>query len=115
MLAQQRDAIIDLFAAALAGLDAADVTPVLERPRDPAHGDVACTVALQLAKARKLNPRTIAEQIVTHLRANPQSRTLINEVSIAAPGFINLKIPAAAQHDFVRSRCRGPRRSTSSP
>src|SRR5258706_14754910 len=57
MLAQQRDAITELFAAALTALDAAAVAPVLERPRDPTHGDVACTVALQLAKARKLNPR----------------------------------------------------------
>jgi len=60
MLAQQRDAITELFVAALAGLEAGDVALVLERPRDPTHGDLACTVALQLAKARKLDPRTVA-------------------------------------------------------
>jgi len=106
MLAQQRDAITELFAAALAGLDAVDVALLLERPRDPAHGDVACTVALQLAKARKLNPRTVAEQIVAHLRANPKSRDLIDDIAIAGPGFINLKISAAAQRHVVRAVLR---------
>jgi len=69
-------------------------------------GDVACTVALQLAKARKLNPRTVAEQIVAHLRANPKSRDLIDDIAIAGPGFINLKISAAAQRHVVRAVLR---------
>ncbi len=103
MLAQQRDAITELFAAALTALDAAEVAPVLERPRDPTHGDVACTVALQLAKARKLNPRLVAEQIVGHVRANPKSRALIDDIAIAGPGFINLKISASAKRDVVRA------------
>lgn len=63
-------------AHALKGADAAnaDVTFVapaitLERPKVAAHGDVACNVAMQLAKPLGTNPRQLAEQIVAALTA----------------------------------------------
>ncbi|HAB82534.1 MAG TPA: hypothetical protein DCE69_04650, partial [Sutterella wadsworthensis] len=53
MLDQQKDAIQNLIVRALSALDVADVVPQLEKPKDPTHGDVACTVAMQLARRLK--------------------------------------------------------------
>ncbi|MEO7496420.1 MAG: arginine--tRNA ligase, partial [Massilia sp.] len=57
MLAQQKQEIAALFQAALAPLiEGTGLAPaiVLERPRDPSHGDVACNIAMQLAKQLEL-------------------------------------------------------------
>ncbi|MFT5588444.1 MAG: arginyl-tRNA synthetase, partial [Bradyrhizobium sp.] len=56
MLALQKQRVVALFNSALAPLVAGtDLQPtvVLERPRDPAHGDVSCNIAMQLAKPLK--------------------------------------------------------------
>ncbi|HEX8605120.1 MAG TPA: arginine--tRNA ligase, partial [Pseudoduganella sp.] len=74
MLAQQKQQIAALFQAALAPLlEGTSVTAnvVLERPRDPAHGDVACNIAMQLARQLKMNPRELAQKIVAALLENP--------------------------------------------
>ncbi|HJV83931.1 MAG TPA: arginine--tRNA ligase [Noviherbaspirillum sp.] len=103
MLASQKQQIIDLFQAALAPIVAGtDMQPnvVLERPRDPAHGDIACNIAMQLAKPLKKNPRELAQAIVASVLANKGS--LIETAEIAGPGFINLRVAAAAKQDVVR-------------
>jgi arginyl-tRNA synthetase len=52
-----------------------DLTPnvVLERPRDPSHGDIACNIAMQLAKPLKTNPRELATRLVAALLADPKA------------------------------------------
>ena len=40
----------------------ASVSPAFEAPKQAAHGDFACTAAMQLAKPLKLNPRALGEQ-----------------------------------------------------
>ncbi|MET3132273.1 arginyl-tRNA synthetase [Oxalobacteraceae bacterium GrIS 1.11] len=104
MLAQQKQEIIALFQAALAPvLAGTELAPtiVLERPRDPAHGDVACNIAMQLAKQLKLNPRELAQTIVAALLANPAGKGLLESADIAGPGFINLRVAAAAKQAVV--------------
>ncbi|HTJ73116.1 MAG TPA: arginine--tRNA ligase [Verrucomicrobiae bacterium] len=64
-----------------------DVT--LTRP-DPQFGDYATNVALQLAKPLGKNPREIAEAIATNLRESGD----FSEVTVAGPGFINLRVTA---------------------
>lgn len=59
----------------------------LTRP-DPQFGDWATNVALQLAKPLGKNPREIAQQLAEKL----QSTGDFSEVSVAGPGFINLRI-----------------------
>jgi arginyl-tRNA synthetase len=106
MLAEQKNAIAALIQAALVPLTAAaGVTPtvVLERPRDPSHGDVACNIAMQLAKQLKLNPRELANQIVTAVLADPAGKGLIEAAEVAGPGFINLRVAAAAKQSVVRT------------
>ncbi|TCS37443.1 arginyl-tRNA synthetase [Paucimonas lemoignei] len=104
MLATQRQEIIGLFQQALAPLVAgSDLTPnvVLERPRDPAHGDIACNIAMQLAKPLKKNPRELAQALVANLLAIPAREQLITSAEIAGPGFINLRVADAAKQAVV--------------
>jgi arginyl-tRNA synthetase len=106
MLAQQRQDITALFHAALAPiLNGTDVVSdvVLERPRDPSHGDVACNIAMQLSKQLKINPRELAKKVVEALLANPTSKALVDSVDIAGPGFINLRITAAAKQSVIKA------------
>lgn len=68
----------------------------LETPRDPSHGDAATSVALQLAKPLRKNPRMIAEELVTALhqllKESPEPlRRGIEAIEIAGPGFINFR------------------------
>ncbi|AOJ63950.1 arginine--tRNA ligase [Burkholderia ubonensis] len=90
-------------AHALKGADAAFVPPAitLERPKVAAHGDVACNVAMQLAKPLGANPRQLAEQIVAALTAQPGAQGLVEAAEIAGPGFINLRLTAAAKQAVI--------------
>jgi len=61
----------------------------LSRP-DSEFGDFATNVAMQLAKPLGKNPREIAEQLAAKLRESDN----FLEVSVAGPGFINLRVSA---------------------
>ncbi|MET0251648.1 MAG: arginine--tRNA ligase, partial [Novosphingobium sp.] len=88
------------IAAALDRLEAAGMLPAglprggitCEPPRDPTHGDLATNAAMVLAKPAKTNPRALAEALAGELRAAP----LVEEVAIAGPGFLNLRLADAA-------------------
>lgn len=62
---------------------------VLTRP-DPQFGDFATNVALQLAGKVGKNPREVAEAIVAKLQETGD----FSEVTVAGPGFINLRVAA---------------------
>jgi arginyl-tRNA synthetase len=106
LLAQHKQQVTDLIRQALSGLGASDVAIVLERPKIEAHGDLACNVALQVAKGLKKNPREVATAIVDALKINPAAAGLIEHVEIAGPGFINLRIAASAKQTVVRQVLR---------
>ncbi len=106
MLMEQKRTITSLIEQSLAGLGVTGVAVVLERPKVEAHGDLACTVALQVARALKRNPRDVATAIADALRVNPAGRGLIDAVEIAGPGFINLRIAAAAKQAIVHAVLR---------
>ena len=69
----------------------------VERPRNPEHGDYATNIALQVAKKAGTNPRELAGWLVEVLAADPA----IDTAEIAGPGFINLRLAAAAQGELV--------------
>jgi arginyl-tRNA synthetase len=106
MLAQQKHQLIALLRQALAGLGVSDANIVLERPKVEAHGDIATNVALQSAKGLKKNPRDVATAIVDALKINPAAAELIESTEVAGPGFINLRIAAAAKREVVRQALR---------
>lgn len=68
-----------------------EITPQVSRPA-PEFGDYATNVALQLAKQVGKNPREIAEEIAAALRETGS----YTEVTIAGPGFINIRVSATA-------------------
>ncbi|CAB3756800.1 arginine--tRNA ligase [Paraburkholderia solisilvae] len=97
--------LVKQIAAANAGAsEAAFVAPAitLERPKVAAHGDIACNVAMQLAKPLRANPRQLAQQIVDAVLAHPQAQGLVDSAEVAGPGFINLRIAPAAKQAVVR-------------
>jgi arginyl-tRNA synthetase len=106
MLAQQKQEIVALFQAALAPIIAGtDLIPniALERPRDPTHGDIACNIAMQLAKPLKTNPRELATRLVAAIQADPKAQGLVAAAEIAGPGFINLRLADAAKQSVART------------
>jgi arginyl-tRNA synthetase len=106
MLAQQKQEIAALFQAALAPIVAGTgLVPavVLERPRDPAHGDIACNIAMQLAKPLKTNPRALATRLVEAVLADPAAHGLVEAAEVAGPGFINLRVAASGKQAVVRA------------
>ncbi|MBI5600840.1 MAG: arginine--tRNA ligase [Gemmatimonadetes bacterium] len=69
------------------------VAPVLERPRDPAHGDWATNLAMTLAKPLGRKPREIAEALVAKLDLAAAG---VAATEIAGPGFINFRLDSGA-------------------
>jgi arginyl-tRNA synthetase len=102
MLAEHKQRITSLVAQAVAGLGAIDVPIVIERPKVAEHGDAATSVAMQLAKSLKKNPREVATAIADALKLNPAARGLIEGIEVAGPGFINLRLAASAKHEVIR-------------
>ena len=68
------------------------VDPVLERPRDPAHGEWATNLAMTLARPLQRKPREVAQQLVERLDL---SACGVAQVEIAGPGFINFRLDPA--------------------
>lgn len=68
------------------GLDMARVA--VEPPRDPSHGDMATNAAMVLAKPAGMNPRALAELLVTELVKSDKIET----AEIAGPGFVNMRL-----------------------
>jgi arginyl-tRNA synthetase len=60
----------------------------VEPPRDPSHGDMATNAAMVLAKPARMKPRDLAEKLAPLLEADDR----IAEVTVAGPGFINLRL-----------------------
>ena len=92
----------DAFVAALAELvaegaialpDGVPTTVLVERPKVREHGDYATNVALQLGKRAGLNPRDFAGLLADRL----SGRDDITSVDVAGPGFLNVRVAAAAQ------------------
>jgi arginyl-tRNA synthetase len=106
MLAQHTQQIVALIEQALAGIGAAGAPVLLERPKVEAHGDLACNVAMQAARGLKNNPREVATAIAVALKVNPAGQGLIEAVEVAGPGFINLRLTAAAKQAVVHVALR---------
>jgi len=88
----------DRVAAALQSLVREGILPVgietsrvaVEPPRDPAHGDLSTNAAMVLAKPAGMKPRDLADALAAKLA----TIKAVTEVSVAGPGFINLRLSA---------------------
>jgi arginyl-tRNA synthetase len=72
-----------------------------ESPKVAAHGDLACTAAMQLAKALKQNPRHLSETLRSALLATPAFERWVDAIEIAGPGFINIRLKDTAKQAVV--------------
>ena len=106
MLPQQKRSVTALIEQALSGLGVTGVPVVLERPKVESHGDLACNVAMQVAKSLKKNPREVGQAIADALKVNPAAAGLIDAVEVAGPGFINLRLAPSAKQEVVRLALR---------
>ena len=91
------DVLESLASAGRLTLDA-PVVPRVERPRNPDHGDYTTNVAMVLAKSAGMPPRDLAGLVAAELAEVPG----VSGVEIAGPGFINLRLEAAAAGQLAR-------------
>ena len=97
------DVIRDELTRAARELGAPDaVSPVLERPRDPAFGEWTTNLAMTLAKPLRRKPQEIAQDLIGRMDLH---RAAVSEAYVAGPGFINFRLDtgtvAAGLRDIV--------------
>lgn len=71
-----------------------DISVVLERPRDPSHGDWYTNAAMTLTKALGKKPRDIAEALIAGMNKDAVG---VSSAEIAGPGFINFRLDPGFQ------------------
>lgn len=106
MFTNQKQFIIKLFDNVLTPLlidTNLRPTILLERPRNPLHGDFACNIAMQLAKFLKKNPFELAQTILDGVLIQPNATQLIATANIAGPGFINLYTTNTAKQAIINT------------
>ena len=95
--------LLSALAACLENISAGSgAKAAFESPKVAAHGDLATTAAMQLAKPLKRNPRQLAEALCAALLAHPAYAQWVDAVEIAGPGFINIRLKPAAKQEIVR-------------
>ncbi len=72
-----------------------------ENPKQASHGDLAITSAMALARPLKKNPRDVAQRLIDLLQAQAAVQRWVSALEIAGPGFINLRLAAAAKQAVV--------------
>ena len=107
MLLTNKNRLVAMLSAALNSLaqehgQAEPPAPRLERPKAVEHGDVACNIALQIAKAWQMNPRELAQALVERLKTQAGYGALIDSCEIAGPGFINFRLSNAAKTTVIQ-------------
>jgi len=94
---------LKLQAAVLAVLPDADVSAVLVRPCDPKFGDYQSNALMSLAKARKLNPRQLATDVVAKLDLSE----ICEQTEIAGAGFLNFRLKNSVLAQTLDAAARG--------
>ncbi len=101
-MTRARDELLDALRASMDEVSPGNgLVAAFETPRQAAHGDLACTAAMPLAKALRRNPREIANELIAALRQKAAVERWVESIDIAGPGFINLHLRAAARQRLV--------------
>ncbi len=101
-MTRARDELLDALRAAMDEVNPGNtLVAAFETPRQAAHGDLACTAAMPLAKAQRRNPREVAAELVAALKKKTAVERWVESIDIAGPGFINLHLRAAARQRIV--------------
>lgn len=97
-LAAAIEAVLTAHADDLGLVQALPLEVKVERPRNRDHGDWATTVAMQAAGRVGLAPRVLADALVPVIAEIPG----VAEVTVAGPGFLNLRLAAGAAGELAR-------------
>lgn len=65
--------------------------------------------AMKLAKILGQAPRAIAEQIRAHILAKADAQTMLSNIEVAGPGFINFTFSATFLSDLINKQLADPR------
>ncbi|MFG6414161.1 arginine--tRNA ligase [Roseateles sp. DC23W] len=99
---QAKQALLTALADSLQQIaPGSNAVAAFESPKQAAHGDFACTAAMQLAKPLKANPRELATRLIAALEATPAFQHWVQSLEIAGPGFINIRLKPAAKQAVV--------------
>jgi arginyl-tRNA synthetase len=99
---QAKQELLQALAAALGELAPGSApAAAFESPKQAAHGDLAITAAMGLARSLKKNPRELAQALVDALNRQPAVQRWVQALEIAGPGFINLRLAPAAKQAVV--------------
>jgi len=99
---EAKKALLDALHQAIQELSpGTPLAAAFESPKQAAHGDLAVTAAMQLAKPLKKNPREVAQALVEALGRREAVQRLVAGMEIAGPGFINLRLAPAAKQAVV--------------
>src|SRR5690606_16570788 len=98
-------AVLDVLSSAAAqlrpgeelGASAEDIT--VERPKNRDHGDWSTNAAMKFAKRLGTSPRELAAALAAGLEATEG----VSSVEVAGPGFINVRLDAAAAGELART------------
>ena len=72
-------------------------------------GDYQCNICLVLSKIYKSNPREIAIAFIEALKENKKISNLCEDLEIAGPGFINIKLKNKVLIEVIKSNIKCPR------
>jgi len=102
------DAIVERFGAAVPR-DEALRAALVEMPRESAHGDLATSACLKLARAAGLAPIKIANELAALVEKGCAERIpgLVERVEAAPPGFLNFHLGIVYLRDIVRALAAG--------
>ena len=83
-----------IFRKAIAGAmgEEGEFDPVIRPAQNPKFGDYQCNAAMALGKARRIQPRELAERIIEQV----ENDELIESMEVAGPGFINITLSSSS-------------------
>ena len=126
MLAAQKSQLAKALLTALKQVAAALSRPLpefdfsqalatLEKPKQPEHGDIATNLALRLAKPLGLPPPKLGQEIAARLKSSELLLGLVQDVEVAGPGFINIRLLAQARAEVLLLIANSPAGFGSAP
>lgn len=94
-----KDILISLLQKSISDIGfASDLDKIqITRTKDSSYGEFATNIAMSLAKSHGLQPRELAEKIISHLPTSD----VIERVEIAGPGFINFFLTKNSEHQSI--------------
>ncbi len=111
-----RESLHDLVTSAILAAFGDTIPPeeasalaAVEMPRDQAHGDLATSACLKLARPLHRNPIEIAGTITSYMEAFAEENLpgLLDSIEVVAPGFINFHLGLAFFRELLKTISKG--------